>query len=453
MDEQIFYFDAINLRSVLRDLLRNIWVIILMVASVYLGLSAYAKMIYVPEYTSTATFMVSAKGSTSAYVSLNITQDMAQVLSEVLQSNVLEDAIEKQAGQKLDSTISTKIITETNLIQVSAVSTSPEKAFQTMKLVTENYSIISDLIFGNAILEVIKDPSVPIAPSNRFNTSKYQKQGMVAAALLTAAAIAVLSVMRDTVQTPKAAKRKLDGRLLRSIRHEETNKTWRAKLKKKNCAPLINNPLVSTPFREDNMSLCSSLEYHMRKRNQKVILITSAGENEGKSTVTANLALSLAAENKKVLVLDCDFRKPAIQKIFEQKVDREQELGYYLTHKDCSSDFPTYLTKLGVYVGFNMSGYKDAQKMISSARLHDFIKQMREEMDYIIIDSPPMLVTTDAQTLAALADVSVMVVREDCIYTQYINDCLDTLRRSTPDMAGYVFNNCYLSVLPHRSNG
>lgn len=138
-------------------------------------------------------------------------------------------------------------------------------------------------------------------------------------------------------------KRKLDGRLLRSIRHEKTNKTWRAKLKKKNCAPLINNPLVSTPFREDNMSLCSSLEYHMRKRNQKVILISSAGENEGKSTVTANLA--------------------------------------------------------------------------------------------------------------ALADVSVMVVREDCIYTQYINDCIDTLRRSTPDIAGYVFNNCYLSVLPHRSDG
>ena len=108
--DDTFYFDEINFRSVLLDLLRNLWVIVLAVLSVYICISAYEKTVYVPKYTSTATFMVSAKGSNNAYASLSITQEMAQVFSKVFQSNVLLKKVEEQSGESLDGYITANII-------------------------------------------------------------------------------------------------------------------------------------------------------------------------------------------------------------------------------------------------------------------------------------------------------------------------------------------------------
>ena len=441
--DDTFYFDEINFRSVLLDLLRNLWVIVLTVLSVYICISAYEKTVYVPKYTSTATFMVSAKGSNNAYASLSITQEMAQVFSKVFQSNVLLKKVEEQSGESLDGYITANIINETNLIQVSLTSTSPEKAFKSLKIVLENYSAVSDLVFGNAVLEVIKAPAVPVAPSNTFNTSRYRKIGMLAAALLMTAAIVLLSVMRDTIKTQKAAKRKLDGRFLRSIRHEEKNKTIKAKLKRKNAAPLISNPLIGNSFKEDNLNLCSAIEYRMRKHNQKVIMFCSAGENEGKSTVAANFALALAAGNNKVLLLDCDFRKPALHKIFELDVDRTHSLGYNINHKEENPDVLLYLAKQGIYIGANSSGYKDAHRIASSEKLSEFVDRMREDMDYIIIDSPPMLIASEVKKMAQFVDTSVIVVREDCVYVKDINDSIDALKRTAPDMLGIVLNDAH----------
>ena len=75
----------------------------------------------------------------------------------------------------------------------------------------------------------------------------------------------------------------------------------------------------------------------------------------------------------------------------------------------------------------------------------DLIDQLREKADYIILDTPPMLAAADAEVLTKLADVAVMVVRMDYMKTAAINDCLDNLRQSVPDLMGVVLNN-YLST-------
>ena len=68
---------------------------------------------------------------------------------------------------------------------------------------------------------------------------------------------------------------------------------------------------------------------------------------------------------------------------------------------------------------------------------------MREDMDYIIIDSPPMLIASEVKKMAQFVDTSVIVVREDCVYVKDINDSIDALKRTAPDMLGIVLNDTH----------
>ena len=180
------------------------------------------------------------------------------------------------------------------------------------------------------------------------------------------------------------------------------------------------------------------MEYHTRKRQQQVILVTSSGENEGKSTIAANLALALAGRNKRVALLDCDFRKPSLHKVLEAPIPADKRFSARLT-ADCGGEILT--EHLGLLLGTSNPNHKAATTLINDGRLAAFIARLRTEADYIVLDTPPMLAAADAEAIAKLADTALMVVRADFMPTGAINDCLDSLQASTPDVSGVVLNN------------
>ena len=444
MEEKTLRFDEVNPVGLLLLLLKNLWVVVILCISVYLGVTSLRNLTYTPTYTSSATFMVSAKDSTSAYNSLTTTQSMASVFVEVFQSNVLREKIQEQMpDQTFDGAISTTTIPETNLLIVTVTSNRPDVSFRALNLLIENYSSISDYIFSNAQLEVIKDPVVPMTPSNssRIET-KYLVVIIIVTAFMGIGGIVAIYILHDTVKTSKAARRKIDGRLLRIIRHENKNKTLRSKLRRKNIAPLITNSLIKKDFIEDNLSLSSSLEYHARKRGQKVILVTSVGENEGKSTIAANLALGLAEKGRRVVLLDCDFRKPSQHKIFETPIPKESTLTTYLLGEE--TDYSPYLTeskKHGITLGISYASGRHITKLLNNGKLDTLLGNLREQVDYVIMDTPPMLAAADAEIMAKMADTAVLVVHPDFMLTSSINEGLGRLKKSAPEVCGFIFNN------------
>ena len=96
---------------------------------------------------------------------------------------------------------------------------------------------------------------------------------------------------------------------------------------------LISNPLRSFQYAESNKMMASRVRSYLDKENAKTLLVTSVMENEGKSTVAANLALGLAQEGNRVMLIDCDFRKPAQYKIFDMEGKNGDDLGKVLTGK------------------------------------------------------------------------------------------------------------------------
>jgi capsular exopolysaccharide synthesis family protein len=176
---------------------------------------------------------------------------------------------------------------------------------------------------------------------------------------------------------------------------------------------LITNSLIKKDFIEDNLSLCSTLEYHMRKRGQQVLLITSVGENEGKSTIVANLALALSEKGRRVALLDCDFRKPSLHKTFDMPTEKEKTLTSYLLQEETDpSSCLVENKKHGIFLGVSQNSGRSVTKLLNNGRLLMLLQQLRTQMDYIILDTPPMLAAADTEALATMVDTALLVVRQ-----------------------------------------
>ncbi|MCY6484373.1 CpsD/CapB family tyrosine-protein kinase [Clostridium aestuarii] len=154
-------------------------------------------------------------------------------------------------------------------------------------------------------------------------------------------------------------------------------------------------------------TLRTNLQYSSFDNELKTILVTSAGPGEGKSTTAANLAISMVQSDKKVLIIDCDLRKPTVHKKF--KLSNAYGLSNYLVGEiSLNQAVKQYSDNLYILT----SGTKppNPAEMVSSKRMKDFLETAKKEFDHIIIDSPPVIAVTDAQVLSTLVDGVLLVI-------------------------------------------
>lgn len=435
-DEMTISFNHINFYFIIRNILRFLWIPVLLAVSAWLLLTAGETMLFHPEYRSSAILVVSSKGGTSAYSSLKTTKEMTQVFAEVFQSDVLREKVAEELGvSKLNGSISTEVIPETNLLQLNVTSDTPETSFKTLHSILKHYTNVSDYLFSNAVLEQIKPPSVPTKPCNQFISESQKALISVAAALLGIVGIFLLTIWDDTIQTAAAAKDMIDGKLCAMIPYVKIKK--RSRKKDANASILITNPKTDFSYIEAFQNFSTMLDHRMKKHQHQVLLISSSLENEGKSTVSANLALTLADRNKKVLLIDCDFRKPSQYKIFDIHDHIKQEFSDYLLSDKKKQEYqPTKFKSIDL--ALSKSNTEKAVKLVHSERLAEYIEKMRAHYDYILLDSAPMIIS-DTEALVNLCDTSLLIVRQGYSLVGDINDCLDKLN-STHSTRGYLLN-------------
>lgn len=434
-NEILFYFDELCIRSILRDLIKHSWMMIIAAIAAIFLVSGYQNLVYQPEYTSRATLVISAKGSgnTDAYASLTTTTEMAQVFSNVFSSNVLKKRIVEEMdleGSNFDITAQT--IPETNLMVLRVTGPQPKLVYQAICGALEHYVEVSDYVFSNAVLDVMESPEVPTHPSNTIPLRSYQKKAAAVAIMLMGAFLVFMSVMRHTIKTEAAAKRRLKGTKLAVVGHEQKNRTLKSRLKGKTKSILITNPITTFGYVETFRKLAFRIQSEMRKKGQQVLLVSSVGENEGKSTVATNIALALAQNGKRVILVDLDLRRPAIYKIFD--IDAKDKNGFWEHNIDLIGQPQLKLL-------LHKKNIKNPAAYMKQVNLEEMILNMKENADFIIIDSSPMNVAADAELVLSYADTAILVVRQDWAYTKDINHFIDILKKEEDDFLGYVLNN------------
>jgi capsular exopolysaccharide synthesis family protein len=175
--------------------------------------------------------------------------------------------------------------------------------------------------------------------------------------------------------------------------------------------PVIDGP--HTAFVESLRSLRSSILLSRSGAPPKVILVTSATEDEGKSTVSVNLAAVFAQSNSSVLLVEADMRHPGLTRRFGYERTGATGLSSMLSGVEYQN-IPTIesfseLPRLRVLPAGPLPPYP--AELLGSDRMHELVQNWRGMYDVVIIDSPPLLAVTDAQILARESDMTILVAR------------------------------------------
>lgn len=433
-----------ELHSLVRDVIRNIWLVVFAAVIGVVMVYVASQSVYKPVYTSSATLIVNVKAGTyQAYTNLSASTEMATIFTEVfVQPTMKEKAAEHLGKDAFESSLTASALTNTNIITLSATADDPELAYRELRAVIEVYPTISDTIFSNAVLDVVSSPEVPKSPSNTVS-NKFKTLAAGGMALLVFAAIVILSLLRDTVKDESSYNKKIGSKLLGTVVHERRYNTVSDFLKRKKSKLLINNAFSSFAFSESYQKITARLEYLNRTGGDKVFLVTSVAANEGKSTASVNIALALAGRGKKVALLDMDFMKPSVNSILDMNVHRDNDLGGVLSGKIPADKFALKKYKSSLlYVGLNAEKHLDFVDWINTPKVDSVMNSLRENFDYIIIDTPPLTASAEVPSISRLADKTALIVRTDYVQTGDINDAILMLDENEK-FAGCILNDAY----------
>lgn len=195
-----------------------------------------------------------------------------------------------------------------------------------------------------------------------------------------------------------------------------------------------NNLQITEAFR----TLRTNLAFLREKQDGKTLLFTSSIPAEGKSFVASNYAASLAIAHKKVLLVDCDIRRPRAHESFGIKI--EKGLESFLTH-----DTPVdSLIMRDILPNLDLLPTKNMKHNVTELFLRDKVKNMlrelRDRYDTIILDTPPLAVASDAAILSKAVDGVVVVVGYDQVAKRELEFTKEMLDNAGANIYGFIVN-------------
>lgn len=201
---------------------------------------------------------------------------------------------------------------------------------------------------------------------------------------------------------------------------------------------LVSHTHPKSPLAEAYRTLRTNLGFAGVDQECRTILISSPSLQDGKSTVISNLAVVMAQAGKKVLLVDCDLRKPVQHRVFNlsnQKGFTNCLLNQVSLEKVVQ---PGPLENLSVLTSGPIP--PNPAELLSSARTRDFWSFLRERYDYVLIDAPPVLAVTDAVVLASQVDGVVLVLKTGSTRNTVAVQARDQFTRANARLLGVVLN-------------
>lgn len=200
---------------------------------------------------------------------------------------------------------------------------------------------------------------------------------------------------------------------------------------------VLNEP--RSPAAEAFRSLRTNIQFASVDRALRVLMITSAGPGEGKSTVAANLAAALAQAGQRVVLVDADLRRASVQRLF--KMSNSAGLTDSLIQDGGSLNGSLRPTRVE-HLQLLMSGAlpPNPAELLASDRVGVLLKQLQEQVDIVVLDTPPCLVVTDAVALSKRADGVLVVVEAGKTRRAAMEQTLKTLRQVGAPVLGTVLN-------------
>ena len=184
-------------------------------------------------------------------------------------------------------------------------------------------------------------------------------------------------------------------------------------------------------------SLRTNIQYSSFDNKYQTLVVTSANPGEGKTTVAGNLALALAQGESKVVLVDCDMRRPSIHKTF--KISNTYGISDLLVgNKKLESVAHKYNDNLTIVPSGKIP--PNPAEMLGSKAMTAFLEEMKKHFDYIVLDTPPLQAVTDAQILSTKVDGSLIVVRAGVTKKDAVHNAVSIINKVNGNIIGTVLN-------------
>ncbi|MDO5408976.1 MAG: polysaccharide biosynthesis tyrosine autokinase [Lachnospiraceae bacterium] len=436
----------IDLFRIMGDMAKGIravwWILLIAALAAAVWSYATANRSYTPFYQTSGTVYVNmASGENGSYQNVLSAEQMATVFPYLLNNGVLSDAIEKE--MKVDAvpgTISVTVSPNTNLLTFVTEGSDPKEVHQLLEAVIKVFPDTLNYIVGPTEFTLFKDMGIPSEPYNEKPSQllfiKDAVKSAVKVFLLGVILAALYGLSIRTISNREEIKQYLNAANLGSLPSVQFKK--RSNSQKNQLT--IDNSQVPYGFGESLRVIRTRFERQAESDNCRTVLVTSTIPGEGKTTVAVNLALSLAQKGKKVLFIDGDMRNPSAAGIL-QLDSSQQGLSELLSGKAELKDVITSLPESGLFVLPAGKATSRSTDLISSEAMSRLLKQVYGYAEYIIIDTPPVLLLGDSMAIGKYADGCIYVVRREQARRHLVMNGFAQIAESGCHMLGTILND------------
>ncbi len=448
----------------IRNVISKWWIVaICAVALAVIGLT-YARIIYVPSYTSRASMAISTKNSENtpgAYYYQTTTDFMtaeylASTYGYIITSRDVLQTVEDKTGYKSTQyTVATNLITKTNIMEMSVTSQDYRISYDVAKTIIDIIEPVAEKAVLTGSLSVLEQPTyafnyeknLPL-PNPNTNSKLFTIIGFLIGFGISFAILFLMYYFKNTVKTASSLQSSANLNLIGTVHH--VIKPVKKQALKKTPLLLTNKRLDST-FIETYRAIRTKIENVSAKKGYKTFMIASSLENEGKTTVAVNIAIALAQNNKKVLFVDADLRKPAVHLIcdVDMEKNKNRRIIDVLEGRIKIEDAIIHQDDMNLDLLVSSSPRRNSSELLSNSQFKEILEKMKEKYDYIIVDTPPAKLVADAMVLSNMVDATVMVVRQDVAKVKEVVSAIEDLSQGSSEIIGFIFNNVdYGGILP-----
>ncbi len=312
---------------------------------------------------------------------------------------------------------------------------SNKQIYESLMQRTKETGISSELRASNIrVVDPAESPRSAISP----NLQRSFGLSMVASVALSLGLVFFVEYLDNRLKTPQDLKTHLGVPFLGMLP---------AVTKRHGLSPLLTNDNIPGPFSEAFKTIRTGVLFSSAEEGLRTIVVTSAGPGEGKSLVSANLAISLAQTGLRVLLIDADMRRPRIHETFE--IAQEPGFSNLLTGNAKVGDVVRQSPINGLWLLSAGHIPPNPAELLGSTRCTGFLAVLDRHFDWVVIDTPPVLVVADSMIMANQATGVVFVVGADQTSRHAARTAIEQLTSTNANVIGSILNRADIENNPH----
>lgn len=351
--------------------------------------------------------------------------------ADLLNGPRIADLVEQRFGVR--PVIDAQVVKDTVLIRVSVTDTQPVRARDMADFVGTSFI---DLLHSlgppgssravSVPVTIVEPAAVPTAPL-RTPLLVNVGVGLLVGLIAGVGAALLRNSLDDTVRTGRELETAFGVPVLGAV---PAGQAMRSGL------PVQDEP--RSPASEAVRQIRTNVAFLSRERGQRLLVVTSALDQDGKTAVSINLALALALAGQRVVLVDADLRGRTIAERLGLEAPRG--LAELLANHGRVEGFLQQWVGTGLEVLPSGEPPTNPSELLASARLRQIVAALRDRADVVVFDAPALLASSDAAVLCGLADGALVVVRSGRTSRPQLREALDRLNRVGATTVGFVLN-------------